>query len=188
MKRFSLIFALLVLCILSCEEANEKEIPKPDVYEIKNIGTLSTTEYTIGKVIQLNDSSQVWYKPGHRKILIRCEAKVKAGIDLTKLSEGDITIVGNTITIKLPPSEITSFTMDPNRVQTEMESATFFRDKFTQQEKHDFMEQGEVSIREDLQSRGIFKDAEKNATRFLKEFYEQMGFEKVIVEYDERED
>ena len=188
MKWFLLIFTLVSLSLFSCEETQEQEALKPDVYEIKNIGTLSTTEYTIGKVIQLNDSSKVWYKPGNRKILIRCEAKVKAGIDLTKLSKRDITVIGNTITIKLPKSEITSFTIDPNRIQTEMESATLFRDKFTQKEKHNFMEQGELSIREDLRSRGIFKDAEKNARRFLTEFYEQMGFEKVIVEYDEQED
>ena len=42
---------------MSCSQ--EKEIRNVDIYEIKNIGELSTTEYTVGKIIKLNDEAKL---------------------------------------------------------------------------------------------------------------------------------
>lgn len=179
----ALISIFLFFAILSCGE-EVKAPPIADIYEIRDIGILSTTEYTIGKIIQLEDSltgMESYYKIGERKILISCKAKVKAGVDFSNLKEGDITVSGNTIEIELPPSQITSFTMDPKDVHTEMESITGLRHGFTQSDKNNYMRQGEESIREDLKQTSLLKDADKNARTFLEDFYKQLGFEKVIV-------
>jgi hypothetical protein len=179
----ALIPFFLFFVLISCGEET-KTPPSADVYEIRDIGILSTTEYTIGKIVQLEDLPEGWekyYKYGDRKILISCKAKVKAGVDLSTLKEGDITVSGNTITIELPPAEITSFTMDPKQVKTEMESITGFRDGFTQSDKNNYMRQGEKSIKDDLKQTNLLKDAEDNARVFLEDFYKQLGFEKVIV-------
>lgn len=177
------IFILLFFAglISSCGEGT-KEPPKADVYEIKNIGLLSTSEYTIGKIIKLSDPPE-WYKLGDRKLLMSCKAKVKAGVDLKKMKEGDIEVDGNTITITLPPAEITVFTMDPKLTHTEMESVNGLRQGFTQKEKHGYMQQGEEAIRRDMKDTKILKDAETNAAMFLRDFYKQMGYEKVIVKH-----
>ena len=170
--------------LLACSD--EPKAPSANVYEVRNIGELSTIEYTVGKIIKLDDVSEnhEWYeydKYGDRKILMRCKARVKAGVDLTLLDEDDITVHGTTIEIKLPPVEITSFTIDPNDIRTEMESVTGFRPSFTQQEKSSFLKQGEEAIREDLKSTGIIEDAEENAVAFLTDFYKQLGFKDVKV-------
>ncbi len=167
------------LFLLACEEKNP--LPEVDAGDVRNIGLLSTTEYTVGKVIVVNDSAVEWYEFGDRKILISCHAKVKAGIDLKELKDGAIKVVGNTIKIELPPSKITSFTMDPGDIHTEMEDITGFRNVFTQEDKNAFMRQGEESIRDELDNTNILKDAEDNAVAFLVDFYTQQGFEKVIV-------
>jgi hypothetical protein len=180
MKYSFYIILLIATMITSCAEET-KTPPKADVYEVKNIGLLSTSEYTIGKIIKLTDPPE-WYKIGDRKILISCKAKIKAGVDLKKIEEGDIYVNGNTITIELPPAEITSFTMDPKLTHTEMESVSGFRQGFTQQEKNDYMRQGEAAIRRDMKDTKILEDARVNAVIFLTDFYKQMGFEKVIVE------
>jgi hypothetical protein len=176
-----LTFSLLVLS--ACGGSDDKDIPKPDVYEIKNIGLLSTTEYTIGKIIQMDDPPGDRWLYGDRKLLISCKAKIKAGIDMRKIRDGDIEIVGTTVKIKLPPAAITSFSMDPNHIHTKMESITGFRDRFSQVEKNNFMRQGEDAIRNDILETGILTDAEKNAELFLTDFYKQMGYKKVIVTY-----
>src|SRR5690606_19486870 len=106
---------------------------------------------------------------------------IKAGVDLSKIKDGDIKVSGNTIEITLPPAQITTFSMDPNLVRTEMESVTGFRSSFTQSEKNNFLKQGEEAIKKDILQTGILKDANMNAEAFLTDFYEQMGFEKVVV-------
>ena len=103
-----LIFILLIL--VSCGES--KPPPNPEVFEIKNIGELATSEYTVGKIVKLDDSDAAWYKPGDRKILINCKAKIKAGIDLNQIKNSDIIINGRTIEIIIPAAKVISFTMD----------------------------------------------------------------------------
>ncbi len=181
MKYTFFILLLVSGLILSCGEKT-KIPPKADVYEVKNIGLLSTSEYTIGKIIKLTDSPE-WYKFGDRKLIMSCKAKIKAGVDLKKLEEGDIVVKGNTITIVLPPAEITSFTMDPKLTHTEMESVSGLRQDFSQIEKNNYMRQGEASIRRDIKDTKILEDAEENAVVFLRDFYKQMGYEKVIVKH-----
>ncbi len=178
MKYFVFYIALFFVCF-SCTEPSP--VSEEKVYEIKIIGELSTTEYTVGKIIKVEDKAEEWYKYGDRKILINCKAKIKAGVDLSKVKEGDIKISGTTIEITLPPVEITSFSMDPSLIRTEMESVTGLRDRFTQQEKNSFLKQGEESIKKDMAETGIFKDATDNASAFITDFYEQLGFEKIII-------
>lgn len=180
MIREIFLFGLLALLLSACGDES-KTPPKPNVYEVKNIGLLSTSEYTIGKIIKLNYPKE-WYTIGDRKLLMSCKAKIKAGVDLNKLKEGDITVSGSTITIVLPPVEITSFSMDPKEMRTEMDGVTGFRSLFTQEEKNKYLRQAESSIRKDMKSTYILKDAEQNAAIFLKDFYEEMGYDKVIVE------
>lgn len=184
--RYTLFIFLFISALFSSCGEKTKEPPKADVYEVKNIGLLSTSEYTIGKIIKLTDPPE-WYKVGDRKILMSCKAKIKAGVDLKKLKDGDITVKGNTITIVLPPAEYTSFTMDPKLTHTEMESVSGFRQDFSQSEKYKYMRQAEKAIRRDMNDTNILKDAETNAAMFLEDFYEQMGFEKVIVKHKKAE-
>lgn len=172
-------YIVLFIFLFACSEASP--VPKAEVYEIRNIGELSTTEYTVGKIVKLDDSAEEWYKIGDRKILIHCKAKIKAGVDLNELKDGDIKLSGNSIVITLPPAKITTFSMDPNLVRTEMESVTGFRSNFTQKEKNNFLKQGEEAIRKDILETGILKDAENNAEAFLIDFYTQMGFENITV-------
>ena len=182
-------FLFIILCsitLLSCSEQNS--VNNERVYEIRDIGELSTTEYTIGKIIKLNDEASEWYKYGDRKLLISCQAKVKAGIDLSKINEQDILIDGKSIEITLPLASITSFSMDPQSIRTEMESVNGFRDKFTQTEKNAFLKQGEATILKDLKNTGIIKDANNNAKAFVIDFYKNLGFEKVTVKSKQRND
>lgn len=180
--RYTLFIFLFISGLISSCAEETKEPPKADVYEIKNIGLLSTSEYTIGKIIKLTDVGE-WYKVGDRKILMSCKAKIKAGVDLKKIADGDITVKGNTITIVLPPAEMTSFAMDPKLTHTEMESVSGLRQRFSQSEKYKYMRQGEAAIRRDMKDTKILKDAEDNAATFLKDFYGQMGYDEVIVKH-----
>lgn len=163
---------------MSCSEETEK--PKGEIFAIRSVGTLSTSEYTVGKVIRLNDVGE-WYKLGDRKILISCKAKIKAGVNLNNIQENDIVVEGKKITIYLPETEIISFEMDPNSIKTEMVDVTGFRFDFSQEEQNDILGQGEAAIRKDMKKLNILNDAERNAIVFVQDFYKELGYEEVIV-------
>ena len=172
---------VLFFFIAACSE--EKELPVADVYQIHNLGTLATTEYTFGKILQLNDNKE-WYKLGDRKILISVRAKVKAGVDLQKIKPEDVVVSDETtITLRLPAAEIVSFEMNPSEIRTEMSDVNGFRMEFSQTEKIKILKMGEESIRHDMMESNIIKDAEKNARVFLIDFYKELGFETVNIEF-----
>ena len=191
----SLYYIALVLLLYACDlMPQSKEI----VYDIREIGTLSTTEYTVAKVVKLDDEHGIWEiwekwddirswtKFGDRKILISCRAKIKAGIDLSKIRKEDIKINGNSINIVVPTAEVSEFSMEPKYIKTEVESVSWFRDHFTQKEKNEFLKQGEKAIREDIENSGIYSNAEYEAELFITDFYKRQGFEKVIISFEKR--
>ncbi len=173
-----LFLSLMVLLLVSC--GDEKEVHETEIYQIRTIGTLSTTEYTLGKIIHWDDEGE-WYMYGDRKILLSCKATVKAGVNLNAIKESDIVVQGNKITVQLPPPEIVSFEMDPDLVRTEMTDVNGFRSDFSQLDKSKVLKKGEESIRKDLQKLNILDEAEQNAKIFIVDFYKNLGFEQVIV-------
>lgn len=173
-----LFFIPITFLILSC--GGGEEVHETEVYQIRSIGTLSTTEYTLGKIIKWNDKGE-WYKFGDRKILLSCKATVKAGVNLNAIKDSDIEVKGKIITIQLPPPEIVSFEMDPDLIRTEMTEVNGFRSNFSQDDKAQALQKGEESIRKDLKKLNILDEAERNAKTFLIDFYKNQGFEQVIV-------
>jgi len=180
MKLKHLIFVLLPVLLAACAE--EPSVKEKEIYAVKNIGMLSTTEYTVGKIVKLTDKSD-WMKLkwGDRKILMSCKAKVKAGVDLSKIIDKDIQAKGKRIEITLPAPEIVSFEMDPDQIRTEMTDVNGMRSDFTQDEKNRIMQLGEQAIRKEMEALNILKDAENNAKAFLTDFYKELGFEEVII-------
>lgn len=175
-----LLYSFCFCFLFSCSEEDESK--KTDVYEIRNIGLLATSEYTIGKVIELKDNKE-WYKFGDRNILISCKAKVKAGIDLSQIGKDDIVVKGKSITITLPYPKILSFDMEPNSIRTEVQDINGFRREFTQEEKNEILAEGEKSIRKQLSETSILNHAKQNAEIFIYNFYKELAYEHVKIEF-----
>jgi hypothetical protein len=172
------IILISLSAVVACN-SNEKRM-ESEIFQIRSMGTLSTSEYTVKKIIELNDNND-WYKWGDRKILISCRAKIKAGIALNEIRDNAISVQGKRILIQLPPPKIVSFEMDPETIQTELTEVNGFRAHFSQTDKQAILQQGERAIRNDLSQLQLLDDAEKNAIVFLTDFYKQLGFEEVII-------
>jgi hypothetical protein len=185
MKRFGTYFALALTLILASCGSDDAPVSETEIYEVRRIGTLSTTEYTVSKIVKLDDKGE-WYKWGHRRILLSCKARIKAGVNLSKIKDKDINVRGKRIEIQLPPPEIISFEMNPDEVKTEMQDISGLRADFSQSEKNRIMRLGEKSIRKDLQELNILRDAETNAIAFLTDFYKELGFEEIIIHGTEK--
>lgn len=175
-----LVFWAFSSILLACESNIQEE--EPSIFEIRDIGILATSEYTVGKVLKVKDEPE-WYKFGNRNILISCKAKVKAGIDFSKLSDEDIEFKDKTVFITLPNPEIVSFDMDPSLIKTELVDVNGMRQNFTQEEKNEILNLGEKSIRKEILATGILEDAKRNTNQFIKDFYKQLGYKDVQIVY-----
>lgn len=173
-------FVSLTLLVMTACGTDDTPTRESEVFEIRSIGTLSTSEYTVGKIIKLDDQGD-WWKWGDRKILISCKARVKAGVNLNKIKDSDILVDGDRIEVQLPEPEIISFEMDPDKIKTEMTDISGFRSDFSQSDKNRILQLGEKAIRKDLKHLSILSDAEANAVAFLKDFYKSLGFGEIII-------
>jgi hypothetical protein len=173
-----ILFCLISLFTISC--SNKEKETKKRVLMIKDLAELGTVEYNISKVIRVSDD-QTWYKFGNRKILFSCEAILKAGVDLSKLTENDITFENNEITIRLPKAKLLYLNMAPDKIEEEYNEVSFTRFSFTNEEKDGFLVQGEKSILEAIPSIGILEAAEKNAKQLFASWLAQSNFNSVNI-------
>jgi hypothetical protein len=174
----ALTFSLLSLLFTSCK--NNTPAKESEVYEIRNIGTLASTEYTLSKVVKWNDKGE-WYKFGDRKLLLSTKARVKAGVNLAKLKEEDFHVNGDHIEIVLPMAEVISFEMDPNFTRTEITEVSGLRSDFSQEEKQKVMQKAEQAIRIEMKELSMLEEAQKNAQVYVRDFYKNLGFKNVKV-------
>lgn len=173
---------LFLLVCLSC--THKKDLPKSqDVLAIKELSDLATAEYVVTKIIKANDN-KTWFKLGDRKILISCQATITAGLDLSKLSEKDITVNDKSIDLVLPHAKVISLNIKPEDIKTEYEDVSVFRSEYTSAERDALASQGEKSILRSVDSLGILQTAEINGGLVVTNFLRSLGFEKINVRFD----
>lgn len=175
-------FLTALICMPALISCARQKDPADAILQMKEMSELATVEYTVTKIVKASDE-QAWYKVGERRILMSCQASIKAGIDLSQLDATDIRINGSDITLWLPPAKILSLNIRPEDIHTEFEETGFLRSDFTAAERNALMAQGEVQIRNSIPATGILKTAESNAVLFFGNLLRQMGYEKVDVRF-----
>jgi hypothetical protein len=124
------------------------------VLGLQKMSDLATAEYVVTKIIKASDD-KTWYKFGDRKILMTCKASLAAGIDLSKISEKDIQIDGQNITMTLPHAKLLYVNIKPEDIKTAYQDVSIFRDNFSSQEKNELAAQAEKQITASADSLGI---------------------------------
>src|SRR3954454_5706293 len=108
-----LVIPLFVLIACSKKEGDKK----PDILTLKEMSDLATVEYTVTKVIKANDN-KTWFKVGDRKILMSCEAHIKAGIDMSVINKNSLKINVKNIEVTLPQPKIISINLPAEGIKT----------------------------------------------------------------------
>jgi hypothetical protein len=101
------------------------------VQRIQQLNRLETTSYTIERVVDVSQGSSIPvigdFLAGDKLLLI-ANGTVVAGVDLSKLKAEDVTISpdGNTVTVRLPPAEIFSRTLNNDKTRVYSRDRGFF--------------------------------------------------------------
>ena len=187
---FYLIAAVTMLLAVSCtnQDAGKTSLEKKlnqKMSEMSEVAELGSVEYTIEKVVKASDDAE-WYKLGDRKILFKCTAYLKAGIDMSKFDATKVSIneEQKSIVLTLPKAELLSFNMPPEKAVLAYEKVATFRSNFSASDRNKLLQLGEKDIREDVPNLGILADAEKNASSFFKALLGQLGFEMVTIKFE----
>ena len=179
MKQKLLFFALtaLLLCLTACKQ-EERDVK----YKIRK-AELGTVEYTVRQIIR--NSDETWKLFGDRKVLFSVKAKVKAGIDLDKMTDEDVKVKGNSIKLTLPKPEIIALNIKPNDIKLEYSKVSTLRSEYSQKEYDEILRAGEESIRTDEALRNsIIADAETNASEFFEILLRGSGFTDIKIAFE----
>lgn len=144
---------------------------------------LATVEYTVTKIIKANDN-KTWFKIGSRKILMSCEAHIKAGIDMSAINENNFRRNGKSIVVSLPPPKIISVSIPPEKIKTEYEEVSVFREGFSTPDRDALATQAETQIYNSIAALGILDQAKVNTSIFVRNFLQRLGFENISINYD----
>jgi hypothetical protein len=181
---FLIIFTTLILFFTACKrKEKERDLPST-ILAIQETGRLATAEYTLTKIIRASDD-QTWYKIGDRKILMSCEAHLKAGVDLQRINKDNFTVENDsTISVTLPHAQLLSVDIPPNKIQVAYQDIGVLRDPFSAAEREQLLAQAERQIKGLAASLGILQTAETNAATYMQHLLQQTGYKQVNVTFE----
>ena len=152
------------------------------VLGLQKMSDLATAEYVVTKIIKANDN-KTWYKIGDRKILMTCKASLVAGIDLSQLTEKDVSIDGENISITLPHAALIYINIKPEDIKTAYVDVSPWRMNFTTAETNELAVQAENQIKGSVKSLGILITAETNASIFINTFLQNLGYKNIKINF-----
>ena len=179
-KYLILVTACFFLLFTACTGLRQEDNPAERVFKIRNLNQLATLEADIVKVLSASDDA-TWFKLGSRKSLFSCEAKIKAGIDLSKLKEADIRIENNNVTMSIPSAEVFILKINPGAIKEVYTDVGILRSDFSTAEKELIFQMGQKKVEESIPELGILKQAEQNAVVFLTAYLKAAGFKQIQI-------
>jgi hypothetical protein len=150
--------------------------------QVQTLSQLVTVKYVMEKVVELPDIQP--YKDmivpgwGDNRVLMIAHGVVKAGVDLSEITNGDVQVSGKKIILKLPPSRVTDRYLDDKQTQI-VERTTGLLRSFDKDLEQDARRQAVIDIDRAAREAGILKDADDRAKLQLTSLFRQMGFEDV---------
>jgi hypothetical protein len=152
--------------------------PETIIRQVQSLARLETASYTIEKVITAESGEGVFGFLFRDELLLVAQGQVIAGIDLTRMNEGDVQVAGDTVFITIPAAEIFVATLDND--------ATYVYDRRTgllgQQIDLETLarQEAEQEILSAALEDGILDMAEGNAEVYLTGLMYALGFQEVV--------
>jgi hypothetical protein len=156
------------------------------VVAIQDLARLETTSYHVERVIDLVARQRQLFGlvEAEDAILLVAAGDVVAGVDLTRMSDGDVVIEPerNAATVTLPPVEIFSARLDNERtyVHTRETDLTASRDPHLETRAR---REAERTLREAALEAGILDRARANAETAVGTLVKSLGYDEVTIRW-----
>ena len=176
MKRLLAITLLIVSVVSLCACAKEDTVPTLREEDIRSVCELATLECYYNNVAKIEKKASNWFQTD-RKMWIEYEGMARIGIDMSEL---EISIIGNTITMIMPQAKILS--LKPNESTLSEKSYVtsadgwFIKNPITAEDQQAAITAGQKEMEDAvLNNAGLFERAEKRAKKLIENFITQMG-------------
>lgn len=177
-------FAVMVLTALlfSCKK-NERALV---VGKIQNASDLATTEFVIDKIVFGTKTKKLaLLKISEASFMAYSKARVKAGIDLSKIKEADIRIEDTKIHLELPPVEVINFSYPPSSFVEDslISDPKVFLNKIDIRDQEEFFRLAELDIRENLRYMGIVRTTQNNTRQLFQILLSSLGYDEIYISF-----
>lgn len=151
--------------------------------QVKDISELNTVEMYFNEIIDFKNAKlfnnfQIPFT--EKSFIFTVKSKVKAGVDLSSIDEGDIAISGKSLLIQLPNPTITSKEMLSYKVYDE-KNGLF--NEVTTEDTLKALELFEKDMEEQALSSGIIEKSKENTEHIIRNLFLSYGFESIELEW-----
>jgi hypothetical protein len=155
-------------------------IPDPVtiIHEIKSIARLETIRYSVEKVISAEINHGILDPLLGDKLLFVAHGYVIAGIDMSKIEAGDLTLQGDVLNVRLPEAEVFVSTLDNDKSYVYSRETGIFARPDPNLETQ-ARQVAEEEILKGAVEDGILDLASTNAQTYLRWFFETLGYKQV---------
>ena len=182
-SRFLILLILGGLFVGSCQK-NKRALV---ISKVQSVSKLATTETIIDKTVVGTKTKSVLglIRLNQANFVAYTEAIVKTGIDLQKLSEYDVAIDGNEISLHLPPVEVLDFQYPFQKfvVDTALLDDAWIN-RFDIVDYEEFYRRAELDIRNNLQYTGIVEVTQDKTRLLLTGLLKNLGYEAIFIEFE----
>ena len=151
--------------------------------QVKDISELNTVEMYFNEIIDFKNAKlfnnfQIPFT--EKSFIFTVKSKVKAGVDLSSIDEGDIAISGKSLLIQLPNPTITSKEILSYKVYDE-KNGLF--NEVTTEDTLKALELFEKDMEEQALGSGIIEKSKENTEHIIRNLFLSYGFESIELEW-----
>ncbi|WP_373493129.1 DUF4230 domain-containing protein [Aquiflexum sp.] len=182
-----LVYPLLLLTVAVLVSSCKKNDRALVVGKIQNASDLATTEFVIDKIVFGTKTKKLaFFKINEASFMAYSQAKVKTGIDLSKIRESDIRIDGDKIHLRLPPIEVINFSYPPASFVEDslISNPRIFLNKINIRDQEEFFRLAELDIRDNLQYMGIVKTTQNHTRQMFNVLLGSLGYEEIYINFE----
>ena len=177
----------LILCLTLVLPGCQRNDRALVVGKIQAASDLATTEFTVDKIVHGTKTKKfLWkIKLGEARFLAYSKARIKAGVDLSAISEEDVDIQDNKIKLVLPPIKVVNFSYPAKDFTLDIGISDLKKlfVKIDVEDQEELFRQAEIDIRDNLEFMGIVETTQKNTRLLLTNLLNSLGYEEVFIQF-----
>ena len=176
-------FLLTFLLLVSCKKDNNSLV----VGKIQNANELTTTEFTVDKIVHgTKEKRLAWFiKLNKTRFLAYSKVVIKTGVDLNQLRSNDIEIENNKISLRLPSVKVINFSYPPESFEMDdliSDSKKLFN-KISIEDQEEYFRLAELEVRNNLKYMGIVETTQQHTRQMLTHLLKSLGYEQIFISF-----